>query len=60
MRIRCPTCKEFADIETDAPFRPFCSSRCKVVDLGNWLDEAYRFSRPLNAYDLSDDEYSLE
>jgi endogenous inhibitor of DNA gyrase (YacG/DUF329 family) len=23
------------------PFRPFCSERCKLVDLGNWLDGAY-------------------
>jgi endogenous inhibitor of DNA gyrase (YacG/DUF329 family) len=25
-----------------APFRPFCSERCKLVDLGNWLGGRYR------------------
>jgi uncharacterized protein len=43
MRIDCPICKKTID---DAPQdfgpRPFCSTRCKMVDLGNWLNEAYR------------------
>lgn len=26
----------------DNPFRPFCSERCKLIDLGNWAEEAYR------------------
>jgi endogenous inhibitor of DNA gyrase (YacG/DUF329 family) len=43
MRIDCPICKR---VLTDAPDdhgpRPFCSARCKMIDLGNWLSEAYR------------------
>lgn len=34
---KCPVC----DKETDAKFRPFCSSRCADVDLGRWLNESY-------------------
>lgn len=26
---------------TDNPFRPFCSKRCKLIDLGTWLEEGY-------------------
>ncbi len=40
---RCPICKssfEFASLESHRPF-PFCSERCKLLDLGRWLDSAY-------------------
>lgn len=56
MRIRCPICNRVSDIADDAPHRPFCSSRCKTIDLGNWLGEAYRISRPLEE---NDDESGL-
>lgn len=29
------------------PNRPFCSERCKLIDLDNWLSERYRISSPL-------------
>jgi endogenous inhibitor of DNA gyrase (YacG/DUF329 family) len=36
--VVCPTCKaEFAKEESDA--LPFCSERCRLIDLGRWLDE---------------------
>lgn len=38
---RCPSCKMTASWAGNA-FRPFCSERCKLVDLGSWFDEAYR------------------
>jgi uncharacterized protein len=37
-RIQCPTCARELDWES-APFRPFCSERCRLVDLGAWLTE---------------------
>ena len=47
---RCPTCKE-ALVQSEDGARganyPFCSERCRWVDLGRWLDEEYRVSRPL-------------
>jgi len=51
VRIRCPICHRDRDIADDAPHRPFCSSRCKTIDLGNWLGEAYRFSSPIDLDD---------
>lgn len=43
MRIECPICqKTIEDAPDDHGPRPFCSSRCKMVDLGNWLNDAYR------------------
>jgi uncharacterized protein len=35
-RIKCPTCHRDLDWE-NAPFRPFCSERCRLIDLGAWL-----------------------
>jgi uncharacterized protein len=37
-RIQCPTCRRELDWD-NAPFRPFCSERCRLVDLGAWLTE---------------------
>jgi len=36
----CPHCKKPAKWE-DNPFRPFCSERCKMIDLGKWAAEDY-------------------
>ncbi|MCU7857439.1 MAG: DNA gyrase inhibitor YacG, partial [Candidatus Thiodiazotropha sp. (ex Lucinoma borealis)] len=36
-------------------WRPFCSERCRLIDLGDWLDESHRISEPLD--DHSEKEY---
>ena len=59
MKTRCPGCRTLVEVPADARWRPFCSRRCKMADLGAWLDERYRFSRPLRADDLEDDEVSI-
>ena len=39
-RVKCPTCQR--DLEWEgAPFRPFCSERCRLIDLGGWLSEKH-------------------
>jgi endogenous inhibitor of DNA gyrase (YacG/DUF329 family) len=37
-RVKCPTCRREIDWST-SPFRPFCSERCRLIDLGAWLSE---------------------
>jgi endogenous inhibitor of DNA gyrase (YacG/DUF329 family) len=37
---RCPVCDTAVTLET-TPSAPFCSDRCRLIDLGRWLDEAY-------------------
>ena len=44
------------DSPEELPTRPFCSKRCKLADLDNWLSDAYRISEPLRPDDLVDDE----
>jgi hypothetical protein len=39
-------------MDVDAPHRPFCSARCKAIDLGGWLEGRYRISRPVEEEDL--------
>jgi endogenous inhibitor of DNA gyrase (YacG/DUF329 family) len=51
-RVRCPLCSREFEVELDAPrkerpFFPFCSERCRAIDLGRWVDEEYRVSEPL-------------
>lgn len=38
--MKCPICKKEVKL-TDAEM-PFCSERCRLVDLGNWANEEYR------------------
>jgi uncharacterized protein len=40
--MRCPTCKKPADRSTNNPYRPFCSERCRMIDLGTWASEQFR------------------
>ena len=35
MKVRCPNCKNLVEYK-DNPFRPFCSERCQLIDLGAW------------------------
>lgn len=41
-KVTCPTCKTPNTYRQDNPFRPFCSSRCKLIDLGDWAEEKHR------------------
>ena len=52
----CPTCQRVITVgrKEDAPFRPFCSERCKLVDLGRWLDGTYAVSEALSPTDLEE------
>ncbi len=47
MLLECPICGRKLDVAEDFKTRPFCSARCKKVDLHNWLNAAYRISEPL-------------
>ncbi|HEY1423149.1 MAG TPA: DNA gyrase inhibitor YacG [Candidatus Acidoferrum sp.] len=46
MKHRCPICKKTTDSESDKDF-PFCSERCRLMDLGAWASEKYVVSDPV-------------
>ncbi len=39
--VNCPTCSAKVEWHEKNPHRPFCSERCKQIDLGAWADEKY-------------------
>lgn len=43
--MQCPICKK--PVALDEPSIPFCSDRCKLIDLGNWASEKYVISTPI-------------
>lgn len=40
--VACPTCDTRTEYDPQNPYRPFCSKRCKLIDLGQWATESYR------------------
>lgn len=44
IRVSCPICQKVMEVESLAawPAFPFCSDRCRLIDLGRWLGEDYR------------------
>lgn len=42
VKVRCPQCGAESVWDKANPFRPFCSERCKLIDLGAWASETYR------------------
>ena len=39
--MRCPICKKTSDASPANRYRPFCSERCQMIDLGTWAGEQY-------------------
>ncbi|MDX1451717.1 MAG: DNA gyrase inhibitor YacG [Oleiphilaceae bacterium] len=42
MKVNCPTCQKDVEWIEANTHRPFCSERCKLIDLGAWANEEYR------------------
>jgi endogenous inhibitor of DNA gyrase (YacG/DUF329 family) len=56
VKIVCPTCKRvIEDAPEDHPPRPFCSPKCKLADLDNWLHERYR----VHTDEIEDDDSNV-
>lgn len=46
--MKCPVCKK-VEVNMEDPEFPFCSERCRLIDLGNWASERYVISEPLES-----------
>ena len=44
MYVKCPECGEQAEYSEENEFRPFCSRRCQLLDLGAWASEDRKIS----------------
>lgn len=49
---QCRSCGK--PVDSSAPTYPFCSDRCRLVDLGEWFNESYRMTRRLDEVDELD------
>jgi len=54
MILKCPICKK--EVAEGAPDFPFCSERCRIIDLGNWATEKYRIPAPLEPGQPEEDD----
>ncbi|WP_019410882.1 DNA gyrase inhibitor YacG [Pseudomonas psychrophila] len=57
MIVDCPTCGDAVEWKSANEFRPFCSDRCKLIDLGAWASEEHKI--PVSP-DAEDDLFSGE
>lgn len=44
LKVTCPQCRTQVIWTNDNPYRPFCSKRCRLLDLGAWADESHRIA----------------
>ena len=56
-KVKCPTCQTEIEWDKKNAFRPFCSERCRLIDLGDWANETHRIpsSDPANLESISED-----
>lgn len=47
LTVKCPTCGKPVEWLPQNAFRPFCSDRCKLIDLGEWASETHVIEGPL-------------
>jgi uncharacterized protein len=40
--VKCPTCRRGVEWSPDSLYRPFCSERCRLIDLGAWFGEQHK------------------
>jgi hypothetical protein len=53
--VKCPTCGKTGDWFA-GKYGPFCSHRCRLIDLGKWLGEEHRIAEPLRPASFGDPE----
>jgi endogenous inhibitor of DNA gyrase (YacG/DUF329 family) len=41
LTVKCPTCKRSVEWTEGSTYRPFCSNRCRLIDLGAWFSEEH-------------------
>jgi len=56
--VLCPTCQAQVAWTPESRFRPFCSERCRLIDLGEWLTEGRVIPEPLDAHPVEDPDES--
>lgn len=58
--VNCPTCGKKVEWSEQSKYRPFCSLRCKQIDLGAWAEEEYVIPAVNPPEDIDDDTKPLQ
>jgi endogenous inhibitor of DNA gyrase (YacG/DUF329 family) len=53
---KCPICDGVVKPRAENPSFPFCTARCKTIDLGKWMNEEYRIPTPVGDDELDEDD----
>lgn len=56
LKLACPTCQKSVFWNDEFPHRPFCSDRCRLIDLGEWANESHRIAGDNLDVNSEDDE----
>ena len=59
VEVNCPTCGKTVVWSQQATYRPFCSKRCHMIDLGDWFTEGHRIPGKPSVEDMLSDEFDL-
>jgi len=51
--VACPNCSKLSEFAPSNAFRPFCSERCKLIDLGLWASEQYAIPEAIKPDELA-------
>jgi len=52
----CPVCRKITRYHIENPYRPFCSERCRLIDLGQWFEGDYRVAGDSAAPEYQDED----
>lgn len=52
--VKCPNCQTAVIWQPMSEFRPFCSKRCQLIDLGEWASESKVISQPVQGAQMSE------
>ena len=47
LKVPCPNCSKDVIWQPESTFRPFCSKRCQLIDLGDWADENHKIAQQI-------------
>ena len=67
LKVPCPQCQKTVVWKATSEFRPFCSKRCQLIDLGEWAEESHKISQNIQVdtvlseemLDAMEDEFLL-
>lgn len=54
--VHCPNCDKLVTWNAESKWKPFCSERCKLIDLGDWASENHRIAGPATLPDQNESE----